>query len=95
MKQPCITLEGVVCNSEYSNCRLNCPRAIPAYWREVWLERVTNHSATSTRNDAASTGATSGGAAPESCAPLKQRDALPVLGSEAPKAGALAPEIAV
>lgn len=40
MKQPCIMLEGVVCNSEYSQCRLNCPRAIPAYWRELWLERV-------------------------------------------------------
>jgi hypothetical protein len=40
MKQPCITLEGVVCTSEYSQCRLLCPRAIPPYWREIWLERV-------------------------------------------------------
>jgi hypothetical protein len=40
MKQPCITLEGVVCRSEYARCRLNCPRAIPSYWREIWLERV-------------------------------------------------------
>jgi hypothetical protein len=40
MKQPCIMLEGVVCNAEYANCRLNCPRAIPSYWREIWLERV-------------------------------------------------------
>jgi hypothetical protein len=40
MKQPCIILEGVVCNSEYSQCRLLCPRAIPPYWREIWLERV-------------------------------------------------------
>ena len=40
MKQPCIMLEGVVCNGEYASCRLNCPRAIPAYWREIWLERV-------------------------------------------------------
>ncbi|MBI3466487.1 MAG: hypothetical protein HY000_26025 [Planctomycetes bacterium] len=40
MKQPCIILEGVVCNAEYASCRLNCPRAIPSYWREVWLERV-------------------------------------------------------
>jgi hypothetical protein len=30
----------VVCNGEYAGCRLNCPRAIPAYWREIWLERV-------------------------------------------------------
>jgi hypothetical protein len=40
MKQPCITLEGVVCQSGYARCRLNCPRAIPSYWRELWLERV-------------------------------------------------------
>lgn len=40
MKQPCIMLEGVVCKAEYANCRLNCPRAIPSYWREIWLERV-------------------------------------------------------
>jgi hypothetical protein len=40
MKQPCIILEGVYCRSEYAGCRLNCPRAIPCYWREIWLERV-------------------------------------------------------
>ena len=40
MKQPCIILEGGVCNAEYARCRLNCPRAIPSYWREIWLERV-------------------------------------------------------
>lgn len=40
MKQPCIMLEGVVCNAEYARERLNCPRAIPCYWRELWLERV-------------------------------------------------------
>jgi hypothetical protein len=40
MKQPCIMLDGVVCNAEYAPCRLNCPRAIPSYWREIWLERV-------------------------------------------------------
>ncbi len=40
MKQPCIMLEGVVCKSAYAKGRLNCPRAIPSYWREIWLERV-------------------------------------------------------
>jgi len=40
MKQPCIILEGVVCRAEYARCRLNCPRAIPSYWRELWLERI-------------------------------------------------------
>ncbi len=41
MKQPCIMLEGVVCKGEYAGCRLNCPREIPSYWRELWLERVS------------------------------------------------------
>jgi hypothetical protein len=40
MKQPCIILEGVVCRAEYARWRLNCVRAIPCYWRELWLERV-------------------------------------------------------
>jgi hypothetical protein len=42
MKQPCIMLEGVVCKGEYARWRLNCPRAFPSYWREIWLERVDN-----------------------------------------------------
>jgi hypothetical protein len=40
MKQPCIILENVACRAEYARCRLNCPRAIYSYWREIWLERV-------------------------------------------------------
>jgi hypothetical protein len=40
MTQPCIILDGVVCGSQYSRCRLMCPRAIPSYWREIWLERL-------------------------------------------------------
>jgi hypothetical protein len=40
LKTPCIVLEGVVCQSRYSECRLFCPRSIYAYWREIWLERV-------------------------------------------------------
>jgi len=40
MKQPCIALEGAICKSEYSDCRLMCPREFPSYWREIWLERV-------------------------------------------------------
>jgi hypothetical protein len=39
-KSPCIMLEGVVCEARYSECRLFCPRSIPSYWREIWLERV-------------------------------------------------------
>jgi hypothetical protein len=37
MRNPCIVLEGVVCEGAYT---VNCPRSITAYWREIWLERV-------------------------------------------------------
>ena len=37
MQNPCIVLEDVVCEGAYN---ANCPRAIPAFWREIWLERV-------------------------------------------------------
>jgi hypothetical protein len=40
-KNPGIILDGAVCQSRYAECRLFCPRSIYAYWREVWLERVT------------------------------------------------------
>jgi hypothetical protein len=38
MKSPCIALEGVVCGGVYS---VNCPREFIPFWREIWLERVT------------------------------------------------------
>ena len=41
-KNPCIILDGVVCQSRYSECRLFCPRSIYSYWREIWLERAAN-----------------------------------------------------
>jgi hypothetical protein len=44
-KQPCIMLDGVACKAEYSQCRLLCPRSIPSYWREVWLERTGDEDA--------------------------------------------------
>jgi hypothetical protein len=40
-KNPCIILEGAVCEARYSECRLFCPRAIFSYWREIWLERIS------------------------------------------------------
>jgi hypothetical protein len=40
MRTPCVTLEGVVCRAHYSAGRMLCPRAIPSYWRDVWLEPV-------------------------------------------------------
>lgn len=50
MKEPCIMLEGVTCRGEYASFRLNCPRAIPSYWREIWLERVKNDESPATRD---------------------------------------------
>jgi hypothetical protein len=43
-RNPCIILEGVVCEARYSECRLFCPRAIYSYWREIWLERIPENS---------------------------------------------------
>lgn len=40
MPRDCIMLDGVVCLGDLSHDRRMCPRAIPAYWREIWLERV-------------------------------------------------------
>jgi hypothetical protein len=45
LRTPSITLEGVVCQARYSECRLFCPRAIYSYWREIWLERVSEGEA--------------------------------------------------
>ncbi len=45
IKSPSVILDGVVCRSEMSACRLFCPRAIPSYWREIWLERIEGDSA--------------------------------------------------
>jgi hypothetical protein len=36
----CITLEDVYCPANYSVGRWFCPRRIPPFWRECWLERV-------------------------------------------------------
>jgi hypothetical protein len=40
LTRDCVTLDGVVCSGERSTSRWFCPRAIPCYWRECWLERV-------------------------------------------------------
>lgn len=36
-----IVLENVVCEGKYAVCRRFCPRAIIPFWREIWLERVS------------------------------------------------------
>jgi hypothetical protein len=41
---PCIILDGVVCLSRYSHTRMFCPRSIYSFWREIWLERVPDHT---------------------------------------------------
>lgn len=40
-KNPPVILENVFCCGELTTWRLFCPRAIPIYWRDVWLERVS------------------------------------------------------
>jgi hypothetical protein len=40
LTRDCVTLENVVCSGERSTSRWFCPREIPCYWRECWLERV-------------------------------------------------------
>jgi hypothetical protein len=40
LRKACILLEGVWCQSKYSQCRMFCPRSIYSWWHEVWLERV-------------------------------------------------------
>ena len=43
IKTDAIMLKNVFCRGRYSTCRRFCPRAIPSYWREVWLERVSEN----------------------------------------------------
>jgi hypothetical protein len=40
LKTPCIILEGVWCQSRYSQCRMFCPRSIYSWWHDIWLEKV-------------------------------------------------------
>ena len=49
LKSDCITLEGAVCSGERSTGRWFCPREIPAYFRECWLERVDAPDGPTTR----------------------------------------------
>jgi hypothetical protein len=41
----CIILDGVICRGQYSKQRLFCPRSIYPYWREIWLKRAEDTSA--------------------------------------------------
>jgi hypothetical protein len=44
-KTDAIVLKDVVCEARYAVCRRFCPRAIYPYWREIWLERVSENRA--------------------------------------------------
>ncbi len=52
MKNPCIILAGAVCQARYNKGMIFCPRATYAYWREIWLERTTEHEQGETRGKA-------------------------------------------
>ena len=39
LKNPCLVLDGAVCTGLYARPFM-CPRGLPPYWREIWLERV-------------------------------------------------------
>jgi len=41
LKNDCIMLDEVVCRACYATNRRFCPRGIYAYWREIWLERIS------------------------------------------------------
>jgi len=44
LRNPCLILEGVWCRARYSDCRMFCPRSIYSWWREIWLERLSEDS---------------------------------------------------
>lgn len=44
-KSDAIVLENVYCEGRYAYCRRFCPRAIVPFWREIWLERVSDGQA--------------------------------------------------
>jgi len=39
LKNSCLILDGVGCHGRFTD-PVSCPRALPPYWREIWLERV-------------------------------------------------------
>jgi hypothetical protein len=47
LKNSCLVLDGADCHGCHTR-PLNCPRACPPYWREIWLERA-DASAESTK----------------------------------------------
>ena len=54
MKTPAAILENVYCQSLYTGKRTFCTRAYCSWWREAWLERVTDEEAARERAQRAS-----------------------------------------
>jgi len=50
LKNSCLVLDGVGCHGRFTQ-PINCPRALPPYWREVWLERVETDRAANSVGD--------------------------------------------
>ena len=53
MKNPCIILEGAICQAKYNKKMIFCPRATYAYWREIWLERIPDKNLSRSTDDPA------------------------------------------
>jgi hypothetical protein len=43
LKNECLVLEGLYCVGHFTK-PIYCPRATYPYWREIWLERISDHS---------------------------------------------------
>jgi hypothetical protein len=50
---PCIVLQDLFCRATKTKYRLFCPRNIPIYWREIWLERAAPGRAIAPAGEAA------------------------------------------
>ena len=50
LKTPAVILEDVWCRSRYSNGKMFCPRSIHSWWREIWLERVSDGGGSTERD---------------------------------------------
>jgi hypothetical protein len=58
LRGPAVILEKVWCSARYSDCRMQCPRAIYPWWREGWLERVSGDTTDQRRHAQAAQGET-------------------------------------
>ena len=56
MKNPCLILEGAICQAKYNKKMIFCPRATYAYWREIWLERIPDKNPSRSTGDPGTVG---------------------------------------